>query len=295
MPSSDETDVELAGAWRWAALERERAHRASVAAQRHEAQLGSGPEPLREHHQRLAATYRGVEARHLSAARIQELQAVRLERWAHGPSQGALRPAFMAAVAAMLGMDSALITLAGREHAQGMVAVSDATARAAHELEFVLGEGPGADAENCGEILVATGPVLRERWPYYGPAVAELGVRTVVAMPLALPTVRLGTLCAFDSRPDLAEDITGSVSRIADALTHTVLLTPEPDGLPDLPLFAEGDFQAVVHQAVGMVSVQCDCTLDDALAMLRARAFVADQPITTIAAGILAGTIRLAP
>ena len=295
MPSSEKADFGLAGAWRWVALERDRAVRASVAAQRHEQQFGSGPEPLREHHRRMAATYRQVEQRHLAAARIHELQAVRLRRWVHGPNQGALRPAFMAAVAAMLGMDSAMITLVGHEQAHGMVAVSDSTARAAHDLEFVLGEGPSADAGMLGDIVVATGSILRERWPQYGAAVAELGVRTVVAMPLALPTVRLGTLCAFDSRPELSVSVTDSVGQVADALTHTVLLTSDTDGIPLLPLFTEGDYHAIVHQAVGMVSVQCDCSLDDALAMLRARAFVAGQPITAIAEDVVAGRTRLVP
>jgi hypothetical protein len=297
MPSSGDADIELANAWRWVALERDRAQRAAIAAQRHDWLCASSSEPLQAHHGRMAATYRGVEQRHLAAARIQALHAVRLRRWAHGPSQGALRPAFMAAVATALGMDSAMITLVGSGQAESMVAVSDPTARAVHDLEFVLGEGPSADAVVCGEIVVATGSALRERWPQYGAAVAELGIRTVVAMPLALPTMRLGTLCALDSRPDLVGDLTKSVGQIADALIHAVLLTPETDqpsgGVPRLPLFAEADYQAVVHQAVGMVSVQCDCSPHDALALLRARAFAVGQPIDLVARTVVAGTTRL--
>jgi hypothetical protein len=293
MPPSEETDFELASAWRWVALERERAQRASVVAQRHAELSRSASELMRAHHQRMAATYRRVEQRHLAAARIQALQAVRLRRWANGGSQGALRPAFMAAVAATLGMDSAMITLVGRDQSQGMVVVSDPTARAAHDLEFILGEGPSADVAAIGEIVVASGEVLRERWPQYGAAVAELGVRTVVAMPLALPNVRLGTLCAFDRRPALDGDVTGSVGQIADALTHTVLLAPNAEQYS--ALFVEADYQPVVHQAIGMVSVQCDCTPDDALAILRARAFAQGQPVDSIAEAVVAGTIRLGP
>jgi hypothetical protein len=87
------------------------------------------------------------------------------------------------------------------------------------------------------------------------------------------------------------------VDKVADALTHTVLLTVQEAGgaenVPGPPLFAEADYQAVVHQAAGVVSVQCDCDIDDALAMLRARSFANGQPVTAIAARIVDGTLRL--
>jgi hypothetical protein len=299
MPPSDEADTELANVSRWVALERERAQRAALVAQRHEGLSGSTSESVRAHHNRMAATYRRVEQRHLAAARLQALHALRLRRWAHGPNQGALRPAFMAAVATMLGMDSAIITLTGHDHAPGMVAASDSTARAAHDLEFVLGEGPMADVDAFGEIIVVNDAIRCDRWPQYGAAVAELGVRTVVAMPLALTTARLGTLCAFDSRPDHTGNGTSSAGQVAEALTQSVLLAPETDersdGMPSLPLFMEADYHAVMHQAVGMVSVQCDCTLADALAILRARAFALGMPIDSVADAIVSGTTKLTP
>jgi hypothetical protein len=44
---------------------------------------------------------------------------------------------------------------------------------------------------------------------------------------------------------------------------------------------------------VGIVAVECDCDLDDALALLQARSFVDSLPVATIAARIVAGTLRL--
>ncbi|HEX3787405.1 MAG TPA: GAF domain-containing protein [Pseudonocardiaceae bacterium] len=256
-------------------------------------------EASRPYHRRFAALYRQIERRHLAAARMQALHAVRLQRWAEGADgQGALRPVFMAAVATTLGMDSVAVTVFGQQHTQAMVATSNATARAAHDLEFVLGEGPTTDASASGRPLTATGSALLDRWPHYGVAVAELGVQAVVATPLTLPSVCLGVLCAFDSHTLLHDDVADSVDRVADALTHSVLLTTETptddeDGIPDLPLFTEADYRAVVHQAAGMVSVQCECAIDDALVMIRARAFTDGTPVDTIAGLIVAGSLRL--
>jgi hypothetical protein len=298
VPLSNDANADTGGVWRWVVLEHDRAARAAAVAQRHEDQLAQAPESMREHHLRFAIRYRQLEQRHLVAARLQAIHAARLVRWAwDGSGQGELRPVFMAAVAAMLGVDSAAVTLFGRSVTPAMVATSDPTARAAQDLEFVLGEGPATDAAETGAPVVVAGPALHERWPQYGPAVAELGVRAVVATPLRTPAVRLGALCGFDRRPSLRETVAASLDRVVDALTHTVLqaspATARDGGGPGLALFEEADYQAIVHQATGMVSVQCDCAPDDALAMLRARSFADGQPIAVIAARIVAGTTRL--
>jgi len=298
VPPPDDADADFGIVWHWVVLERDRAARAAAVAQRHEDQLAQVSEPMRTHHQRFADRYRQIEQRHLAAARLQALHAARLQKWAQDPhGHGELRPVFMAAVAAMLGVDSAAVTLFGRQRAQAMVATSDPTAQAAHELESVLGEGPTTDATASGAVVVAAGPAVGSRWPRYGAAVAELGVLAVVATPLTLPTVCLGALCGFDSRSSLHDGVAASADKVADALTHTVLLNSraagEAEGIPRLPLFDEADYQAVVHQAVGMVSIQCDCDIDDALAMLRARSFADGRPVAVIAQQIVDGILRL--
>jgi hypothetical protein len=293
----DDANADIGVVWNWVALERDRAARAAAVAQRHEAELAQASAPMRGHHLRFATRYRQIEQRHLAAARLQALHAVRLQKWAQDSDRHESRPVFMTAVAAMLGVDGAVVTVFGQRQAQAMVATSGPTAQAAHDLEFVLGEGPTTDAVTSGSVVVAAGPAVRGRWPQYGAAVAELGVRAVVAAPLALPTVRIGTLLGFDSRPSLHDGVAESADKVADALTHTVLLTAGStdgtDGIPRLSLFDEADYQAVVHQAVGMVSVRCDCGLDDALALLRARAFADGQPVAVTAGRIVAGTLRL--
>lgn len=250
------------------------------------------------YHTRFAELYRRLEQRHLASGQMQAVHAGRLRRWAEASAgQGAIRPVFMASVAAILDVDSAMFALFGRWQVPAMVAASSDTARAAHDLEFTLGEGPMIDAAGENGVITAAGPALLARWPQYGAAVAELGVRAVVAMPIRFPTVRLGALCGFDSRPKLPEGVTASADRVADALAHAVLDTAQTtettDDGPILPLFDEADYRDVVHQAVGMVSAQCECGLRDATAMLRARSFADGLPVDEIAERIVAGTLRL--
>jgi len=241
----------------------------------------------------MAELYRQVEARHLATAKIAEMHATRMERWLDGAEGEALRPVFMAAVAATLGVPSAAATLRGQRHAAVMVAASDATARGAYELESVMAEGPATEAATEGMSITAAGGALLDRWPRYGPVVAELGVRAVIAAPLGLPDSCLGALCVYDRKPAIAENLVTTATSIADVLTHMMLhagpIPASDESNSALPLFDEADYQAVVHQAAGMVSVQCDCGVDDAEDLLAARAFASGTPVEEIAMHVVCG------
>jgi len=206
------------------------------------------------------------------------------------------RPVFIDAVAAVIGMPSAAVILLGTQRGEGVTAASDATARAAHDLEFVLGEGPAHSAVADGQGVRVAGSALVGNWPQYGLAVARLGVQAVLAMPLQ-PSARLGAVCAYASQPVISEQAAAAAGAVADALPLT-LAQDAPgscaaDGVPALPLFDEADFPAVVHQAAGMVSAQCGCGIGDALALLRARAFSTGRPAEEIAVGVVRGELRL--
>ncbi len=222
----------------------------------------------------MAELHRRIEARHLACARLHRLHALRLQRWCTS-DRATLRPVFMAAVAQHLGMDNAAVTLFGETGEELLVAASDATARAAHDLELLVGEGPARDVLDGREFVAAHDAGLAGRWPQYGPALTDLGVRSVVAVPLRSSRL-LGALCAFTSRAGLQVELTPAAETVADALANTVLLASHGtagDGAPQGTLFDDADYLAAVHQAIGMVAVQCHCDLDAALALLRARAY----------------------
>jgi hypothetical protein len=116
-------------------------------------------------------------------------------------------------------------------------------------------------------------------------------MRAVFAFPLQIGTARLGVL-------DLFRVETGGLSaaQLGDALTFadvavTTLLDGQEtagagntsDGLDD----AMGQ-RAEVYQAQGMVSVQLGIPLGDALARLRAHAFVKDRPLSEVARDVVA-------
>ncbi|MGQ4385062.1 GAF and ANTAR domain-containing protein [Streptomyces sp. SAS_270] len=233
-------------------------------------------------HVRLAGVHRRSAACHRTAAELHEDYARLLASWEGGCGAP---PRFMTGVAAACGTRSAAVTFTGSDHSQLAVAASNDQARAAQELEFVLGEGPTRDAMVRHRTVRASGARLRDRWPGYGPEAEELGIKEVVAVPLTLRDSCLGSLTVFDPGPGLTTVFTD----IAEALTRTMVSGPQAD-----PEFYGGvDHRAVVHQAAGMVSVQAACPVADALELIKARAFSEGEPVQDVAARIVRGDVRL--
>jgi hypothetical protein len=270
---------------RRAAQERQFAVRASGLAAKYE---GKPPvDGLQPFYDKMAALQRRIEDRHLAAAEMHEAHLVRLERWLGEPEM-IMRPTFLSTVAAMLGVPFAAAALGGVERGPLAVAASDATAWAAQELERVLDEGPTLVAATQGTPVMAAGSAMFDRWPRYGPAVAELGVRAVIAAPLRLSATCFGALCAYERTPAIGADVAAGAEVMAEAMAQSVV----DGGIPG-PLADDG-FQPRIHQAAGMISVYHDCSIGDAEALLRAHAFAESRLVADVASDVIEHRTRLA-
>ena len=269
--------------------------------------MTTAPESMRAVHARLARVHRQSEGRHLTAARLHDAHVRRLTRWFSIENQEADRPRLISGVAELLGARSAGLTLLGSRRTEASVIASDAIAIAAQDLELTLGEGPMHDSTASGRPVVAAGESLRRRWQHYSPAIAALGVRSVAAVPLGPPDRCVGALTVLDPPvldppgPEPRGSLTEELEDLADALTHTMLLTE--DSLARLvaeettadaaDLLDSTNQRLVLHQAVGMVAAQSECSVDDASSLIRAWAFAHDEQVTEVARLIVEKRLRL--
>ncbi|NEB79868.1 ANTAR domain-containing protein [Streptomyces sp. SID14478] len=272
---------QAAAAWRRSSSARKRAERDSQLALRHEATAVRTGNAL---YLRMAELHRTTAARHRIAAELMEAHARRTSHWV--PEDGP-PPLFMTGVAEACGSGSVAVTLVDGERNQVATASSDQPARAAQDVEYVLGEGPALDAVHARGPVTAAGDSLRSRWPTYGPAVEELGIGQVVAVPLATPGGCIGALAVFDRAGAVAS--TAVLTCVADALTRSVFLGR--DAVPEL--FGGIDYRVEVHQAAGMVAVHLGCPAADALELVKARAFGDGRLIGDVARDIVSGQLRL--
>ncbi len=275
------------------ASERGRAERAAGVAGRHEGLVETAIESMRSFHQGMAELNRATERRHHAAADLHAGYAEAVKTWADDPAGG--RPTFMAAVAEASGIRSLAVTLFDTGDAEVAVVVSDPVAARAHDLEYVFGEGP------CRGLPLTPGvcgePELSARWPQFGHAAREFGVRAVVSARLGLWEAPRGTLTAYRTEPEPAAEVASSVRVVADALTATALdpavRLDGDDGLPAHPLFGDVDLRVVVHQATGVVMATHGCPASDALALVRAHAFARSESLTELALAIVSRTYKL--
>ncbi|MFE5565627.1 GAF and ANTAR domain-containing protein [Amycolatopsis japonica] len=265
--------------------ERGRADRAAGVALRHEILMETAVETMRPFHRRMARLHRATEGRHRAAADLHAGYVDAVKNWAAG--RAGAPPAFMAAVAEKAGVPSLAVTLFTSPG--NAVIVSDPVAARANDLEYMFGEGPSWGVP--GEPGVCGERELSSRWPGFGPAVRELGVRAVVSARLGQRETPLGTLTAYRPEPEPDAEIARSTELVAEALTATALhpdvRLDADDGLPVHPLFGDLDLQVVVHQATGMLMTNQDCDASDALALIRARAYAQDESVMETARKIV--------
>lgn len=174
----------------------------------------------------------------------------------------------------------------------GALAVTDGPAATMEELQFTLGEGPCVDSSRTGRPvlqpdLARTGPPL---WPGFTAGALEAGICAIFALPLRVGGIRLGVLDLYRDEPGPLEekDLTEALS-YADAATSVLLHLQSlegaaGDGTRSVPVLED---RAEIHQATGVVSVQAEVTLPQALALLRARAFAEEEPVLTLARAVL--------
>ena len=227
----------------------------------------------------------------MASARVTEILSAVLGGSAGGIDLPAGLIQMCARVVRVSGVGLALMT---DEGPAGTVAATDGTALQLEELQFSLGEGPCVDASRTGRPVLQPdlARTAQTRWPAFAAGAEAAGLVAVFAFPLRVGGIRLGVLDLYRTTAGVLTD-----RELADALSFadaatTLLLhlqaraagwDPPRDSLIVL------DDRAEVHQATGVVSVQSAVSLQEALLMLRARAYAEQRPIGEVAVDVLKG------
>ena len=195
------------------------------------------------------------------------------------------------------GMTGAGIMLMSGDVPRGSVCTTDKVSALIEQLQYALGEGPCVDAyqEDRPVLEADLAEPVRPRWlAFAGPAL-EAGVRAVFGFPLHVGAVRLGALNLYRARPGpLADEQHADALVMADVAAQAVLVLQAnaPPGELASALEANADFQYVVHQASGMVAVQLDISVAEALIRLRGYAFGNGRQLAEVAHDVVARTLR---
>jgi hypothetical protein len=197
----------------------------------------------------------------------------------------------------ILAVSGAGITVMGGGHA-GPVCVSSDRMAVLEDLQFTMGEGPCQDAFTTDSPVHA--PQLNAatfaRWPTFIHQARDSGIGGVFAYPLSTHGAKVGVLTLYqDSAGELSADQHNDSIVMATLLTETVLSLQDAAPRGELASGLEDvvAYRAEIHQASGMVSVQLQISVTEALVRIRAHAFAIGSPVSVVAADIVARRLRL--
>ncbi|WP_050502480.1 GAF and ANTAR domain-containing protein [Streptomyces monomycini] len=161
-------------------------------------------------------------------------------------------------------------------------------------LQINLGEGPCVQALSQGAPVRADDlddPAMTAAWPVYARQARAFGIRAAFALPLIhgpRPGRQAGlVLTLYRDRPGPLPDTDQHTAQAhADAAELLLLTVPAPteDDLAHAWLLPA---DAVVHQAIGMISYRHALSTGQALALLRAHAHSTETDLTTLAHAIV--------
>lgn len=192
-------------------------------------------------------------------------------------------------------MGAAVNLMAGPSHAQAVVGMSDTHSAAVDDLQFTVGEGPCHDALRTERPVHSADLASETRWPGYSSVARELGVRAVYALPLQVGAVSLGVLDVFDSRPrDLDAAEWALTLAFADLATESLLHRAGTDtAFIDPGLRTALGSRAQVWQAQGMIGIDNDVSLNDAMVCIRAYAYGNRRAISDVAHDVVHSGLRI--
>lgn len=214
----------------------------------------------------------------------------REERW----------PALCRAVVTSLRVDDGSIALALSGVPELMCSTSERAAGFGQAQE-VAGEGPVYDALASAAPILLDG-VASGRWPRLEAFYDTVDIGAVVAVPMrAQPTEVVGVLTVHHSvHSGLGRELHGSSeSRRADAMSDVTFVADTIGAvvLADALMPVDEQMRWIdrdrISQAVGMVVAQSGGRPEDALALIKARAFVEGATIGDVCRRVLARELDL--
>ena len=204
------------------------------------------------------------------------------------------------ACAEVTGMSGAGLMLMSGDVPEGAICSTDEVSALIEQLQYTLGQGPCVDAYQHDRPVLE--PDLADpskpRWVAFAIPALAAGVRAVFGFPLQVGAVRLGALNLYRDRAGpLSDEQHADALVMADVCAAAVLMMQAnaPPGELAAELESGADFSYVVHQASGMVAVQLDTRIAQAMIRLRGYSYANDRPLTEVAQDVTSRRLRFDP
>ncbi len=160
--------------------------------------------------------------------------------------------------------DAGIMLVQGRNQIETAAATSSRVAES-HNLQIIFDEGPCLDAIEGGPLYLANDVGADLRWPAWGPAVAELGMRSALSLRLETRARRYGSLNLYSERTDAFDDDDVAVASIF--VTHASVALAAAHNEEGLQIAI--DARKLIGQAQGILMERYDLDAVRAFDFLR--------------------------
>jgi hypothetical protein len=206
---------------------------------------------------------------------------------------GAMATAFVD----VLPISGAALSTFGPPFGSAVVAASDPRSAESDEQQVLLGEGPGWSAlRNRAPVLAYDlSTTSGDEWPAALAALRASGWVGLLSFPLSVGTFDVGAVTLYRSGtvplgPAELVDAKLLAGLAALQVLSSATRDVEADRVPASVSVSQPSGRHV-HQATGMVIAQLGLPAEDALLVLRARAFADGQPLRVVAEAVIARRI----
>jgi GAF domain-containing protein len=205
------------------------------------------------------------------------------------------------AVGAIPGADGAGVTLLRLESADDQVEAVAASAPFVEEIDAiqyrVLQEGPCMTAV-LERRTVRSGSLDAEKmWPRFGPRVGQLGVHSVLSLPLLLPDKVVGAINVYAHGKDVFDQHAVELGELfaapAAVAVHNAQVLARAKALAT-QLQTALCSRAVIDQAIGILRGRTGASAEEAFARLRAISQAENTKLAAVAQRILDEAVRRA-
>jgi GAF domain-containing protein len=191
--------------------------------------------------------------------------------------------------------DAAGLMLDDQRGNMRLIAHTHESARLLELFELQQQEGPCLDCFATGQVIANIDlATATDRWPVFAHAAREVGFGTSHAVPLRLRRQVIGALNLFATgRRPLSDNDLAVAQGLADIATIGLL---HERAVRDQVTLSE-QLQRALHsrilieQAKGVLSAQTGTSVGAAFSLMRTHARRTGQPLTTLAAAIVAGRV----
>ncbi|MEO8888143.1 MAG: GAF and ANTAR domain-containing protein [Jatrophihabitantaceae bacterium] len=197
------------------------------------------------------------------------------------------------AVAAIPGAEGAGVTLMETGQPDVLAASAEFVAEV-DAIQYGLGEGPciSAARERC---TIRSGSLDETaRWPTFSPRVVDLGVHSVLSLPLIVDEQTVGAINVYAHAPDAFSDLAQALgeqfARLAAVAAHNALVVHRTMHVAEQLQRALSE-RAVIDQAIGVLIAARGIDVDRARLALDAVSQSQGAPVAArVVADALAGT-----